>query len=60
MNRQILMLCAAMVAMAFGASAQNEVSPDWVDLGLPSGVLWATHNVGAESKIGRASCRERV
>ena len=47
MSRQILMLCAAMVAMAFGASAQNEVSPDWVDLGLPSGVLWATHNVGA-------------
>lgn len=48
MSRQILMLCAAMVAMAFGASAQNEVSPDWVDLGLPSGVLWATHNVGAD------------
>lgn len=42
------MLCAAMVAMAFGASAQNEVSPDWVDLGLPSGVLWATHNVVAD------------
>ena len=48
MSRQILMLCAAMMAMAFDASAQNEVSPDWVDLGLPSGVLWATHNVGAD------------
>ena len=23
---------------------------DWVDLGLPSGLLWATHNVGAESE----------
>ena len=22
---------------------------DWVDLGLPSGLLWATHNVGANS-----------
>ena len=23
--------------------------PNWVDLGLPSGLLWATHNVGANS-----------
>ncbi|MBR3413345.1 MAG: hypothetical protein IKG81_11725 [Bacteroidales bacterium] len=25
------------------------VDPDWVDLGLPSGLLWATRNVGATS-----------
>lgn len=41
------MLCAVMAAMAFGASGQSEVSYDWIDLGLPSGVLWANQNVGA-------------
>ena len=45
--KKILMLCAAMAAMAFGASGQSEVSYDWIDLGLPSGVLWANQNVGA-------------
>ncbi len=41
------MVCAAMVAIGFSASAQSEVFIDWIDLGLPSGLLWATHNVGA-------------
>lgn len=27
----------------------NEIDGDWVDLGLPSGILWATRNVGASS-----------
>ncbi len=27
--------------------SDNNNSADWVDLGLPSGLLWATHNVGA-------------
>ena len=45
--KKILMLCAVMAAMAFSASGQSEVSYDWIDLGLPSGVLWASHNVGA-------------
>ena len=41
-------------------------SYEYVDLGLPSGTLWAKCNVGASSEtdyeieIGRASCRERV
>lgn len=47
MNK-VLVICAAMVAIGFSASAQSDVSHDWVDLGLPSGVLWATHNVGAD------------
>ena len=29
--------------------ATDEEDPDWVDLGLPSGLLWATRNVGASS-----------
>lgn len=28
---------------------QEEPTGDWVDLGLPSGLLWATRNVGASS-----------
>ena len=28
---------------------QQEPTGDWVDLGLPSGLLWATRNVGANS-----------
>ena len=27
----------------------GQATGDWVDLGLPSGLLWATHNVGATS-----------
>ena len=30
-------------------SSPNEPQGDWVDLGLPSGLLWATRNVGANS-----------
>ena len=29
--------------------ANNDPQGDWVDLGLPSGLLWATRNVGASS-----------
>lgn len=29
------------------------VDPEYVDLGLPSGTLWATRNVGADSPLGR-------
>lgn len=28
---------------------RTENAPDWIDLGLPSGLLWATHNVGANA-----------
>jgi len=40
------------VATLFVAGCEKEVSQpsnDWVDLGLPSGLLWATRNVGATS-----------
>lgn len=30
-------------------SQEEELTSDWVDLGLPSGLLWATRNVGASS-----------
>ena len=30
-------------------SFEWEFAPDWVDLGLPSGTLWATCNIGASS-----------
>lgn len=32
-----------------GNVISEAVVGDWVDLGLPSGLLWATHNVGANS-----------
>lgn len=31
---------------------ESEINGDWVDLGLPSGILWATHNVGASTPEG--------
>lgn len=31
----------------YGNEVSFTTSSDWVDLGLPSGLLWATHNVGA-------------
>ena len=37
----------------------GQTSGDWVDLGLPSGLLWATRNVGASSPedyIPSSSC----
>ncbi|MBR5918801.1 MAG: leucine-rich repeat domain-containing protein, partial [Prevotella sp.] len=39
----------ALLAIAATASAQNKINGhEYVDLGLPSGTLWATCNVGAE------------
>lgn len=44
------LLSAAMVSMACAANAQNSSNAkhDFVDLGLTSGTLWATCNIGAE------------
>ena len=33
--------------ITLGESDMEFIAPDWVDLGLPSGLLWATRNVGA-------------
>lgn len=30
----------------------DDLTHDWIDLGLPSGTLWATCNVGADSPEG--------
>lgn len=39
-----------LVAITFlVAGCEKEPNDDWVDLGLPSGLLWATRNVGADS-----------
>ena len=50
-----LMLIMIMAMMALCVKAQPANNDDvknpheWVDLGLPSGTLWATMNVGASS-----------
>lgn len=43
----MLMVVALLVT---GCTEKEEVDKDWVDLGLPSGLLWATRNVGASSQ----------
>lgn len=46
-----VVMVMALGVMVLSASAMPEENPDgpddWVDLGLPSGLLWATRNVGA-------------
>ena len=42
-----LMLMTAVVYPAESMNAQTHKGHDYVDLGLPSGTLWATCNVGA-------------
>ena len=47
-------LAVFMMLLAFGCSKPDEPSDhEYVDLGLPSGTLWATCNVGAESPEDR-------
>ena len=47
MNKKLFTLLLALVAIAMTAQAQNTNGHEYVDLGLPSGTLWATCNVGA-------------
>ena len=48
--KRIVILLFALVAIAAGLQAQNTAGGhEYVDLGLPSGTLWATCNVGANS-----------
>ena len=44
--RKLFLLLAALLAVAPISVAQNH---PYVDLGLPSGTLWATYNIGASS-----------
>ena len=44
-----ILACIAMMAMAF-ASCKNEINGhEYVDLGLPGGLKWATCNIGADT-----------
>ena len=48
MKKKIFSLVVALMAIALGAQAQNSINGhEFVDLGLDSGTLWATMNVGA-------------
>jgi uncharacterized protein (TIGR02145 family) len=44
----LLMLAFAMVAMV-ACNKDNDDTTEWVDLGLPSGLLWAKCNLGADT-----------
>lgn len=48
MKKKIFSLVVALMAIALGAQAQNSINGhEFVDLGLDSGTLWASMNVGA-------------
>ena len=42
-----MLICATLFVAGCTEKNDVETSDDWVDLGLPSGLLWATRNVGA-------------
>ena len=45
-----LMVCVCMVATSYSKETSGNVNGHiWVDLGLPSGVLWASCNIGANA-----------
>lgn len=45
-----LMVCVCMFATSYSRETRGNVNGHiWVDLGLPSGVLWATCNIGANA-----------
>ena len=60
MNRSLLVTAALMLLMVFTTNCKKPqepseddnitpITPEYVDLGLPSGTLWATFNVGANA-----------
>lgn len=55
MKKKIFALAVAAMAV-LGAQAQNSINGhEYVDLGLPSGTLWATMNVGAANAAERGT-----
>lgn len=55
MRKKLISLAVAAMAVV-GALAQNSINGhEYVDLGLPSGTLWATMNVGAASAAERGT-----
>lgn len=49
MKKKIFSLVVALMAIALGAQAASKNGHEYVDLGLPSGILWATMNIGAST-----------
>jgi hypothetical protein len=51
--KKIMLVCAATLTFAAMTACKSGTTTDnnsgWVDLGLPSGLLWATCNVGADT-----------
>ena len=47
--KAIAVLMLTITVMCTAGCSKPDDSDNYVDLGLPSGLLWATHNVGAES-----------
>ncbi|MBR2090519.1 MAG: hypothetical protein IJ905_09195 [Fibrobacter sp.] len=47
-----LLLALTLFAVANAAAVDQQFTPQYVDLGLPSGTLWATCNVGADKPEG--------
>lgn len=45
-NITCLIMCAASCAM-FAQTSGEEAGHIWIDLGLPSGIKWASTNIGA-------------
>lgn len=46
-KRFVAIMLVSVVMLATGCTEKEDVDKDWVDLDLPSGLLWATRNVGA-------------
>ena len=53
MNRTLKAMAVLMVMMVFAVGCTKpDVEHEYVDLGLPSGTLWATCNIGATAPEG--------
>ena len=54
MKKKYFILLCATIAIATISRAQSQNGHEYVDLGLPSGTLWATCNIGAanENEVG--------
>lgn len=48
-NGLVAIMLMVVAMLATGCTEKELFFNDWVDLGLPSGLLWATRNVGANS-----------
>ena len=58
MRKKILTLAVALISVVSGAKAQYVNGHEYVDLGLPSGTVWATMNVGASDEKSAGTSTE--